>query len=479
MNSSGIASLERYRAAVAVLAELPTEVAVFRELDEAVLLELNDLQTLAGLMLGASGALIAGEIAHRSRAALGHEGLAQRNGHRTLEGFLKHTTGATRQQVTTALKAGALLGEIADEGKVDGVTGEIVTPTRPWLRAAAIAVAAGRISTSAAESIGSGLGAPTSAVSAEQLEVAASALVEEALAGVDADRLFRRARELRDEVDLAGVKLREAEQFQLRDLKVFPRTDGGGRGVWNMDPETFARVRELYDRATSPKLGGVRFVAEGQAARAEAIAADGRTPGQLASDVFLQLLVQGADADSSSLLGSGAPVIRITVAEEALETGVGFGRIEGQAEPVSIDTVSIDTVKRLRCEGASIRMGFDPAGNVLDLEREHRLFSKRQREVLSVKFGGCMDPACERPPSWCETHHIDHVVRDGGKTEVRNGILLCRWHHLKYHNEGWEIVVDQSGAYWLIPPKSVDADQTPRPMPLKSPAMHDLKRHAG
>jgi hypothetical protein len=69
-------------------------------------------------------------------------------------------------------------------------------------------------------------------------------------------------------------------------------------------------------------------------------------------------------------------------------------------------------------------------------------------------------------------------VRDSGKTEVRNGILLCKWHHLKYHNEGWEIVADGGGGYWLVPPKSVDVTQTPRPMPLKSTALRELKRYA-
>ena len=459
MTSPGTAILERVRAAVAVLAELPVEVSEYRLIDESIVLELSELHAIADRLLGVSGALIAGEIAHRSRAALGQQGLAQRNGHRTPESLIKHTTGAPHRQVVTALKAGTLLGEIADDGLADDVTGEVMTASRRWLRPVAVAVAAGALSTSAAESIAGGLGSPTSVVSEAQLEVAAGALVAEAVAGVDADRLWRRARELRDEIDLSGVKLREAEQFQLRDLKFFPRPDGGGRGVWNMDRETFARVRALFDRATSPKRGGVRFVDREQAAQADAIAKDERTPGQLASDVFLQLLTQGANADSGSLLGTGAPVIRITVAEQALATGVGAGHIEGQP-----GAVSLETVERLLCEGSSIRMGFDPSSTVLDLEREQRTFSQRQREVLSVKFGGCMDPHCDRPPSWCEAHHIKHWVRDRGKTEIENGILLCKWHHLKYHNEGWEIVRDQAGEYWVIPPVTVDATQKPRAM---------------
>jgi hypothetical protein len=92
-----------------------------------------------------------------------------------------------------------------------------------------------------------------------------------------------------------------------------------------------------------------------------------------------------------------------------------------------------------------------------------------------------MDPNCDRPPSWTEAHHISHWVRDKGKTLIKNGILLCKWHHLKYHNEGYEIEIDDDGNYWQIPPKTLDPEQTPIPMPLKSTAIADLwrQRQAG
>jgi hypothetical protein len=136
--------------------------------------------------------------------------------------------------------------------------------------------------------------------------------------------------------------------------------------------------------------------------------------------------------------------------------------------------VSNNTVQRLLCGGHSIRMAFDHNGTVLDVEAEQRLFSKRQREVLAVKFGHCMDPNCDRPPSWTEAHHIQQWARDNGKTQIRNGILLCKWHHLKYHNEGYEIEIDNNGNYWQIPPTPVDPTQTRIPMPLKSTAINNL-----
>ena len=463
--------LAAWAGVVAALEQLPTDALALRHLDEATFLRVNDLQAHASRRIGAGGALIAGEVAHRSRPALGMTGLAQRSGFRTPERLITQTTGVTKQQALTALSAGKLMAEIADDGRVDEVTGEVLAPTQPWMRPVAAAVSAGRISISAAQSIGSGLGSPNSAVTAEQLEVVAGRLVDEADGGIDADRLWKRARDARDELDVAGVKVREAELLETRGITHFPLANGGGKAIWNMDPETYANFKDIYDRSTSPKLGGVRFVSNEQSQRAATIAADDRTPVQLASDAVLQLMKLGADTNPNFLLGSGAPIIRITVAEEALETGIGFGKIEGSDEPVSMDTV-----QRLLCGGDSIRMGFDQKGNVLDVEAEQRLFSKRQREVLAVKFGTCMDPNCDRPPSWTEAHHIKQWVRDKGKTLIKNGILLCKWHHLKYHNEGYEIEVDDDGNYWQIPPRSVDPEQKRVAMPLKSSAIADLWR---
>jgi hypothetical protein len=462
--------------AVAVLAKLPADVMGLRALDESTLLKLNDLQAQASRYFGAAGAAIAGEVAHRSRPALGMSGLAQRTGFRTPERLLTQTTGATKQQVLVALNAGKLLAEIADDGAVDEVTGEVLAPTQPWMRPVAAAVMAGRISTAAAQSVGSGLGSPNSAVTADDLEVAAARLVSEAIESVDADHLWKRARDARDELDVAGVKVREEELFETRGITHYPLVNGGGKAIWTMDPETYANFKDLYDRSSSPKLGGVRFVSKEQSERAATIAADERTSVQLASDALIQLLKLGADTSPNFLLGSGAPVIRITVPEQALETGIGFGTIEGP-----VVHVSMDTVQRLLCGGDAIRIGFDPHGNVLDIEREQRLYSKRQREVLAVKFGGCMDPNCDRPPSWCESHHIHQWVRDRGKTVIENGILLCKWHHLKYHNEGYEIEVDDVSDYWQIPPTTADPQQKPIPMPLKSTAIADLwrQRQAG
>jgi len=176
--------------------------------------------------------------------------------------------------------------------------------------------------------------------------------------------------------------------------------------------------------------------------------------------VFLELLRAGADADSSQLLGSGAPAVRVLVAATALQTGTGHGRIEGQHDPVSIETV-----ERLACAGATTAIRFDPAGQPLDVGREQRLYTRQQRVALAARDGGCRWPGCERPPSWTEAHHINHWARDGGKTDVADGVLLCRHHHLLVHNNHWEI--ERRGTHlWLIPP-----EPGRDPVPMRDPAV--------
>ena len=73
-----------------------------------------------------------------------------------------------------------------------------------------------------------------------------------------------------------------------------------------------------------------------------------------------------------------------------------------------------------------------------------------------------------------EAHHIVPWSQ-GGRTDLANGILLCKFHHLLIHNNGWEIYRVGTD-YFLVPPKDVDLQQRPRPMPWKSAAIRDIRR---
>ena len=475
MSETSSAVLTAFRGATPVLAALPCEVNVFDALDDADVLDVQREIAAQRRLLDARAAVVAGQVARRSAPELGSAGLAQRGGFRTPEELIRVTTGSTAGDARSVVRVGVLMNETATGGRIDQNTGEHFPPTRPWLAAVSHAVAAGELSIAAAEAIRSGLGEATASVTPTMLTDAVLTILGEARA-LDADRLFARARAVRDELDAAGIADREQERRDARSLKLFKKADGMGRLVWDMDPETFVQVAETYDQLTSPRRGGPRFVsAEGsrEKDRVTRIAEDPRTTEQIASDGFLQLLGIASDTAPTALIGLRRPAVRVLVTAEALRDRDGHGRVEGCDAPVSIETV-----ERIACAQGIVDITFTTDGQPLDVGREQRLYTRRQRIALAARDGGCRWPGCERPPAWTEAHHTKHWQRDDGRTDVADGILLCRHHHLLLHNNHWEIARD-GGHYWLTPPPDIDPQQEPVPMPTHSPAMRDLEAQLG
>jgi hypothetical protein len=459
------------------------EVSGYRALDEASLLSLARLNAEAARLAHTQGALIAGQIARLSAPELGSQGLAQRFGHRTPEQFITVTTGSSRREAVTAVRAGVLLEESADQGTLDTTTGELSSPAQPWLHPLAEVLRAGDLSVQAGDAIRSGVGVPNSAVTAEQLQALVAELVDAARvrpdgsAGVDVDQLLKLARVRREELDLDAVRVREDEHYAARGVKLFEQANGMGRLVWDMQPETFLLVKQVYDRAVSPKLKSVRFTDPTEQAKADSILADDRTPAQVAADALEQVLMLGAGANPECLLGSGAPQIRVTTTLKALQAGDGIVRVEGYS-----GLFTMRTLKRLSCTGEVQLLLFDENLRPLDLGRTQRLFSPPQRTALGVKWGGCAAPGCDAPVSWTEGHHIDEWLKHGGQTNIDDAVPLCKHHHLMVHNTGWKVTRDPDGNYWLNPPNghnhnhNHDHDHVPRLLTPKTRNMIDLQR---
>lgn len=535
-------------AARAVVAGIPDQLASVKALGDAALLasqrELSELRRI----VDARSSLVAGEVAYRSRRDLGYSGLAQREGFQNAEKLVQATTGSTRREASTLVTAGTLVLDSKMLGAVDPETGDVpegFAVREPWLSAVGVAVADGWLTVDAARAIRSGLGEPDgtganggirgfdraaggeSGVTIEALEGAVRELLvaargngadgdgdgadsdvdgdEDAASkrddrgsirpGLNADELYRLAREKRDELDEAGIAEREQLAYSQRSLRRSMRPNGLSRYTLDPDLEMSAWLDDVYDKLTSPRRGGPRFVDLGDRAWADDIATDTRTTEQYLHDAFLGLLRKGVDADRADaraessratgsraagsrsaarrtprIVGSRLPAVRVLVTEESLRTRTGHGRIEGISTPVSIETV-----ERQICVSGTIPIKFGRDGNVIDLGREARLFTPHQKIALAARDGGCMFPGCDRPASWTEAHHIRHWKRDGGNTDVADGILLCRHHHMLVHNNHWEII-RKHAKYWLIPPPDIDPKQHPRELVSKSAALRDLHR---
>jgi hypothetical protein len=100
-------------------------------------------------------------------------------------------------------------------------------------------------------------------------------------------------------------------------------------------------------------------------------------------------------------------------------------------------------------------------GQVLDLGQARRLFTGPVRRALVLRDGGCAFPGCDRPPRWCDGHHIKGVL-DGGPTDVDNGVLLCKFHHGVIHRGDWTVRMGRDRRPEFIPPAFIDPERRPR-----------------
>lgn len=197
---------------------------------------------------------LAAEIERRSRPELGHQGLAQKLGLRTPEALVQQLTGGTVQSARRLVRVGAF------------VSGTSLPD--PWLAPIVELVSSGAAAAEIVEMVRGGLGRPSASVSANALLDAAHALALEA-ATLSLEQLAARARELRNELDIAGVAARENERRDRRYLHLFPQADDMTRVVGLLDPESAAVLVAAIDDATSPRRGGPRFVDPKAAQRAD------------------------------------------------------------------------------------------------------------------------------------------------------------------------------------------------------------------
>ena len=117
-------------------------------------------------------------------------------------------------------------------------------------------------------------------------------------------------------------------------------------------------------------------------------------------------------------------------------------------------------VRRLACDAEITRVVVDPPSQPLDVGRATRTVPSQLRNALIVRDRGCVAEGCDRPPAWTEAHHVVHWA-EGGNTALDNLVLLCRTHHRKVHDAGWEF--SRIGDMWrLVPPQQ---DRLGHPVP--------------
>jgi len=452
---------------LATIAALDVEAAGMpasvRTLDDASVTTL--LSDVAGIVQGWQKvqAVLTGVVAERSARSLGQTGLAAKGGFRTPTEMVQVLTGVTKGEAARTVKVGeslvgAAVGVAAGEG--DAAAPDAPLPT-PWHEPLRVALLDGRVTQAQYDVIFRGLGAPVvrEGMDADAVAAAWSAAAEQLIdeaSGYTVEGLRDQARTLRDLLDDEGAQERLRAAFDARSFRIWRGSDGLRHAAIVFDPEAGEWAESVVGAAMRPRRGGPRFVSEHERASADDLLNDPRTNEQLAYDLFVDMLRAGVSAEAKDVCGAREPGVRLIVVkdavtgDEARRDSVGRLVAVGHTED-GRTTVDGAVIERALCLGGAVDVVVDSCGKPLDVGREERLFTPKQRLALAVRDGGCMWPGCDRPPSMCESHHIVPWSQ-GGRTDIDDGILLCRFHHLWLHFHGWAIERDGRDRFVLVPP---------------------------
>ena len=376
----------------------------------------------------------------------------------------------------------------------------------PDLPALADAMARGDVSGQAAALITDSLGRARHAADPGTLEAMEASLVAQAIE-TDTDTLAMVAKTWETAVDQDGAEPSEEELRARQGMFYRGRRRGLHQFVINTTDDQYELLATVMNSAANPRI------------RPEAIEAAATGPGQggigdgAANTDNPDADTAAADHDSKGMAPEGAvpegtdsdgivpegvdPVVltgldQFTRAQKLLAGLIGACRIalnvdklpdsgglrtqmivtsgyeqlagllSGGGSAVYNGSLSAKTVRRMACDAEIIPAVLGSEGEVLDLGRSQRFFSRAIRKALIARDKGCAFPGCTMPALWTEAHHIVPWWA-GGRTDVNNGVCLCGAHHDLIEQGNWEINVLQ-GIPWFTPPDYID----PRRKPLRN-----------
>ena len=123
------------------------------------------------------------------------------------------------------------------------------------------------------------------------------------------------------------------------------------------------------------------------------------------------------------------------------------------------------TTEWLSCDSEIHRIVMSGRSTVLDYGSAVRTISQALWAALVVRDRHCRHPGCDRPPSWCDAHHVVHFSK-GGPTRSDNLVLACTRHHHLWHDQGWQLSLSPDGTLNLVSPNGLVLTSSPSAIDL-------------
>ncbi|TGN33657.1 DUF222 domain-containing protein [Aeromicrobium chenweiae] len=252
--------------------------------------------------------------------------------------------------------------------------------------------------------------------------------------------------------EVLGKQLEEQEKraWNATRLMMRGRGDGTTRGSFVI-PDHFAdTLRAAVEGIAAPRRNAENAARHGMTVDDLVALPHAQRLGL----AFLEL-IEHMREDALPQAGGLAATVTINVDLDKLRSGLGTATTSSGTE------VSVATAQRLACNAHLVTLYLDSDSRVVDLGMSKRLYDRYQRLALAARDGGCDWAGCDRPPAWCEAHHLTFWSEDG-PTDLANAALFCHFHHHLLHEGEWTAQMAPDGVVEVVPPTRVDPDQVPR-----------------
>ena len=255
-----------------------------------------------------------------------------------------------------------------------------------------------------------------------------------------------------DRLLAAQLEREERSAARRRDLVIGSPQGGLVRGRFLLPAVDAALVVTALRPLAAPHAAGPADRADPwtDPVPAETLARDDRTHGQRMADALVELCSRALAAGDLPDTGGERPQLLVTIDLDRLRQRTGA------AELLDGTPVAPAQLRRIACDSGVLPAVLGTAGQPLDIGHQTRTVPTGLRRALVLRDRGCAYPGCDRPPGWCDAHHIHHWA-DGGPTALTNLLLLCGHHHRHVHATHQQPTIGADGHPRWRPP---DAEAT-------------------
>ena len=138
------------------------------------------------------------------------------------------------------------------------------------------------------------------------------------------------------------------------------------------------------------------------------------TPTQRRADALGEMCRQWLDAADRPLVAGERPHVTVTVSAGALQS-----QLEQPCQLEHGGPIHPEVARRWACDASIIRVVLGPGSEPLDVGRKSPVVPAPMRRAVVVRDRRCRFPGCDRPPPWCDAHHVVHWAQ-GGETKLSN-----------------------------------------------------------